>query len=188
MAAVANNPAFAKKTGIPQSVGSDFVKADKGHKFSKGGDTMATKGVNPFAKFEKSGKDSEKKGMKEGSKADMMMDKKQMMGMKTKKMADGGFASMPAGSPQQLAAMRNAVGLPAGASQGSVANGMPSRAPARAPARSAPMPVRPAGRATAMMKKGGDVKKYAKGGSVDGCAQRGKTKGTMITMMKGGKC
>ena len=43
MAAVANNPAFAKKTGIPQSVGSDFVKADKGHKVSKGGDTMASK-------------------------------------------------------------------------------------------------------------------------------------------------
>jgi hypothetical protein len=39
-----------------------------------------------------------------------------------------------------------------------------------------------------MMKKGGDVKKYAKGGSVDGCAQRGKTKGTMITMKKGGQC
>ena len=117
MAAIANNPAFAKKTGIPRSVGSDFVKADKGHKFSKGGDTMATKGVNPFAKFEKSGKDVEKKGMKEGSKADMMMDKKQMMGMN----------------------------------------------------------------------KGG-VMKYAKGGSVDGVAQRGKTKGTMITMKKGGKC
>ena len=41
------------------------------------------------------------------------------------------------------------------------------------------------------MKHGGKVKKYAKGGSVtrgDGCAQRGKTKGTMITMMKGGQC
>lgn len=29
------------------------------------------------------------------------------------------------------------------------------------------------------MKKGGKVKKYAKGGSIDGCAQRGKTRGTM---------
>ena len=38
---------------------------------------------NPFmAKFEKSGKDTEKKGMKEGSKADMARDKKQMMGGK----------------------------------------------------------------------------------------------------------
>jgi hypothetical protein len=44
MAAVANNPAFAKKAGIPQSVGSDFIKADKGRTFAKGGNTMATKG------------------------------------------------------------------------------------------------------------------------------------------------
>jgi hypothetical protein len=42
MAAVAHNPAFAKKVGIPQSVGKDFNNADKGRKFGKGG-TMATK-------------------------------------------------------------------------------------------------------------------------------------------------
>jgi hypothetical protein len=42
MAAVANNPAFAKKAGVPQSVGKEFSNADKGRKFSKGGDTMAT--------------------------------------------------------------------------------------------------------------------------------------------------
>ena len=29
MAAVANNPAFAKKVGVPASVGKEFVKADK---------------------------------------------------------------------------------------------------------------------------------------------------------------
>ena len=38
MAAVANNPAFAKKAGVPQSVGKEFNEADKGRKFSKGGD------------------------------------------------------------------------------------------------------------------------------------------------------
>ena len=43
MAAVANNPAFAKKAGVPQSVGQDFTKADKGRKFAQGG-LMATKG------------------------------------------------------------------------------------------------------------------------------------------------
>ena len=43
MAAVANNPSFAKKAGVPQSVGKDFTTADKGRKFSKGGDTMASK-------------------------------------------------------------------------------------------------------------------------------------------------
>ena len=37
MAAVAHNPAFAKKVGIPQSVGKDFNSADKGRKFGGGG-------------------------------------------------------------------------------------------------------------------------------------------------------
>ena len=38
MAAVANNPAFAKKVGIPKSVGEEFMKADKGKKYAKGGE------------------------------------------------------------------------------------------------------------------------------------------------------
>ena len=42
MEAVAHSPAFAKKAGVPQSVGKDFSSADKGRKFSKGGETMAT--------------------------------------------------------------------------------------------------------------------------------------------------
>ena len=43
MAAVAHNPAFAKKAGVPSSVGKEFISADKGRKFSQGGQTMATK-------------------------------------------------------------------------------------------------------------------------------------------------
>jgi len=90
MAAVANNPAFAKKVGVPQSVGKDFSNADKGKTFKRGGD-MATK-MNPgfMAMMAK------KKSAQEGSKADMASDKKQMMGMKKggmKKMAAGGSAS-----------------------------------------------------------------------------------------------
>ena len=38
MAAVAHNPAFAKKVGIPQSVGKEFNNADKGKTFKQGGD------------------------------------------------------------------------------------------------------------------------------------------------------
>jgi len=126
MAAIAHSPSFAKKVGVPQSVGKDFNEADKGRKFSKGGDTMATKmnpgfmammakkkGTDKMAAFEKSGKDVEKKGMKEGSKADMALDKKQMA-----------------------------------------------------------------------MKKGG-MTKMVKGGGIE---SKGKTKGTMIAMKKGGKC
>ena len=128
MEAVAHNPSFAKKAGIPQSVGKDFSTADKGKTFKRGGD-MATmdpkmmamksakrrgasmaptgmagmggmgmkKGGMTMAAFEKSGKDVEKKGVKEGSKADMAMDKKQMAAMKkggmTKKYASGGAIS-----------------------------------------------------------------------------------------------
>jgi hypothetical protein len=75
MAAVANSPKFAKKVGVPQSVGKDFTTADKGRKFSKGGDTMASK-MNPgfMAMMAKK---------KAGAKAEMPM----------KKMAGGGSAS-----------------------------------------------------------------------------------------------
>ena len=78
MEAVANNPAFAKKTGVPQSVGKEFSNADKGRKFSKGGD-MATK-MNPAFKAM-----IEKK--KAGAKADMPMKK----GGAAKKMNMGGM-------------------------------------------------------------------------------------------------
>jgi hypothetical protein len=37
MAAVANNPKFAKKAGVPSSVGKEFLTADKGKKFKEGG-------------------------------------------------------------------------------------------------------------------------------------------------------
>jgi len=44
MAAIAHNPAFAKKVGVPQSVGKDFNKADKGKKFGLGGGVGITRG------------------------------------------------------------------------------------------------------------------------------------------------
>lgn len=48
MAAVANNPKFAKRVGIPQSVGEEFVAADKGRKFGSGG-RIDRQGINkPF--------------------------------------------------------------------------------------------------------------------------------------------
>jgi len=119
MDAAAHNPVFAQQAGVPQSVAKDFSEASKGMKFGKGpksradlqrinkpetrqgkmelfkkgGNTMASKmPAALMAKFEKSGKDVEKKGVKEGSKKDMMMDRMQMK-MKTKKMASGGSAS-----------------------------------------------------------------------------------------------
>ena len=68
MAAVASNPAFAKKAGIPQRVGADFIKADKGRKFAKGGD-MAKK-MPPF--MGKETKAEEAKEMKVKAKSPAM--------------------------------------------------------------------------------------------------------------------
>jgi len=44
MAAVAKNPGFAKKVGVPAKVGQEFLTADKGKKFREGG--MALKPVD----------------------------------------------------------------------------------------------------------------------------------------------
>ena len=54
MAAVANNPKFAKETGVPQSVGREYMRADKGRSFS-GGD-LVKGGKKSFPDLNKDGK------------------------------------------------------------------------------------------------------------------------------------
>ncbi len=83
MAAVASNPKFAKKAGVPQSVGEEFIKADKGRKFAGGGDMKESKKmVGKEIAFMK------KKG------APKSMIKHEMSEMKgMKKMAAGGLAA-----------------------------------------------------------------------------------------------
>jgi hypothetical protein len=45
MAAIAHSPSFAKKVGVPQSVGKDFNQADKGKTFKQGGDMKESKAM-----------------------------------------------------------------------------------------------------------------------------------------------
>lgn len=75
MAAVANNPAFAKKVGIKQSVGKEFVAADKGKKLKEGGMAESKKMMAKEVAFmKKKGapksmvkhEEAEMKGMKRG--------------------------------------------------------------------------------------------------------------------------
>lgn len=96
MAAIAHSPSFAKKAGVPMSVGKDFTAADKGRKFAKGGDTMATK--KPFPKGLFGGKETYGEEMKEAKaiKSGKLTPKQYAMGEKSeeskmKKMATGGF-------------------------------------------------------------------------------------------------
>lgn len=82
MAAVANNPKFAKKVGIPQKVGEDYVKADKGRKFNRGGEMAESKKMTAkeVAFMKKKGapksmvkhEEAETKGMKKGGKVKCM--------------------------------------------------------------------------------------------------------------------
>jgi hypothetical protein len=84
MAAIAHNPAFAKKVGVPQSVGKDFNSADKGKTFKEGGtmkpvDMKKNPGIAklPTAVRNKMGY-MKKGGMAhDDAKADMKMDKAQ---------------------------------------------------------------------------------------------------------------
>jgi hypothetical protein len=78
MAAIAKNPKFAKKVGIPRSVGEEFLTADKGKKFKEGGEMRKT--VKKFG----SGSMSAKPGMPSFAKqyvgAALSAAKKAMMG------------------------------------------------------------------------------------------------------------
>jgi hypothetical protein len=150
MAAVAHNPKFAKKAGVPQSVGKEFNKADKGRKFSKGGDmkkmnmggyadggmTMVNKGGKMVPDFAADGKGKMAKGGM--AHADLKMDKKMM----------------------QKAVNKHEGRLHKGESMTKLSKG---------------------GMAPSKM---GAVKT---GKTPDGVVSKGKTKGTMVKMMRGGK-
>jgi hypothetical protein len=151
MAAVAHNPAFAKKAGVPQSVGKEFNKADKGKTFKQGGDMkkmnmggyadggmpMVMKDGKKVPTFAADGVGKMKKGGM--AHEDVKMDKKMM----------------------QKAVNKHEGRLHKGESMTKLAKG---------------------GMAPSKM---GSVKTSS---SRDGIATKGKTKGTMIAMKRGGKC
>jgi hypothetical protein len=90
MEAIAHSPSFAKKVGVPQSVGKDFSKADKGKTFKRGGE-MATSKMGKA--MMKPGMSTAKLGMKRPTPmADTDMDGMKKGG-KVKKMAAGGLSS-----------------------------------------------------------------------------------------------
>ena len=90
MAAVANNPSFAKKAGVPQSVGKDFNNADKGKTFKQGGD---------MKKMNMGGYAGGGMPMKDGKPAFIGDGKGAMKkGGMAKKMAGGGMAASKMGA------------------------------------------------------------------------------------------
>ena len=119
MAAVANNPSFAKKVGVPQSVGKEFNNADKGKTFKQGGDMKkmnmggySSGGAMPMKDGKPAFIGDGKGAMKKGgmAKADMKQDKSMMQkavnkhegrlhkGAAMTKLAKGGVAPSKMGS------------------------------------------------------------------------------------------
>jgi hypothetical protein len=108
MAAVAHNPAFAKKVGVSQSVGKDFNAADKGKKFKEGGEmkentkmdkaqdkAMVKKAVGMHDKQMHGGKKTDMAALKKGGMPMLMKDGKKVPAFAAKsggmtKMAKGG--------------------------------------------------------------------------------------------------
>ena len=133
MAAVANSPKFAKKVGVPQSVGKDFNQADKGREFSKGGDmkkmnmggyadggmTMVNKGGKMVPDFAADGKGKMAKGGM--AHEDVKMDKSMMQkavnkhegrlhkGESMTKLAKGGMAPSKMGAVKTAAPSRDGI-------------------------------------------------------------------------------
>jgi hypothetical protein len=144
MAAVANNPKFAKKAGVPSAVGKEFLTADKGKTFKEGG-TM--KKMNP--------------GMM------AMMAKK-----KPVKMNGGGKMPMVMKDGQKVPAF-------AADGEGKMKKGGKVHSDI---AKDKPMMKKVAAKAV----KGHEKRLHgmAKGGGVE---MKGKTKGAMIKMNKGGR-
>ena len=181
MAMVAHDPKAAKRLGIPQKVGKDYVEADKGRKFGSGGTMKESKQM-----MKKEVAFMKKKG---APKSMIKHEEAEMEGKKVRKFADGGstkYADLQARfarAKDREASFRQA-------------NSVEARAAAQRAARSASMAPRPAaptggaapgamgaGGTQAMMNKGGSVKKYARGGGIE---SKGKTRGEIIKMAGGG--
>ena len=99
MAAVANNPKFAKKAGVPQSVGEEFLQADKGRKFAKGGEMAESKAMvkKEIGFMKKAG----------APKSMIKHEESEMKGMK--KMASGGITTAKMGAVKTAAPSRDGM-------------------------------------------------------------------------------
>ena len=173
MQAVANNPKFAKKVGVPQSVGKDFSTADKNRKFSKGGDTMAN--TSRMNRLEELGRVNAEKASTAKGKRNLSAEKSRIVKELEK------HKSMPASKAHK--------GLKMGGMTGYASGGMPMvmKDGKKVPSFAAD--------GKGKMKMGGSVApskmgKVKTNSRPDGVAERGLTKArkpVMKTMARGGK-
>jgi hypothetical protein len=168
MAAIAHSPEFAKKAGVPMSVGKDFVAADKGKTF-RTGKTSPKAGINkqkthhgamqmPNAMLNKY------IGHKDGG---------MMKAVDSKK--NPGLAKLPT-------EVRNKMGY---AKNGGMMKHDDMKQDMPMMKKVAKKEVKAHEKSMHKMASGGKTGQLSK---ADGCATKGKSKGTMIKMNMGGKC
>ena len=104
MAAVAHSPEFAKKAGVPQSVGKEFNKADKGKTFKRGGEMANTSRMN---RLEELGRVNAEKARTPKGKANLMAEKKRVVG--ELKMASGGITKAKMGGVRTAAPSKDGI-------------------------------------------------------------------------------
>lgn len=170
MEAIAHNKAFAKKAGVPQSVGQEFAKADKGKTFKKGGmmkhsdmkEDMKMDKSQDKAMIKKAFRQHDIQEHKGGKGTKLALKKGGMM-----KYADGGQVDPRAAMMAKKRPMPPGRMPPQGNPNVAAPQlqGRPTMARPMAPA-AAPAPTMP-------MKKGGMAKKMADGGETSGGAYTG---------------
>ena len=190
MAAVANNPKFAAETGVPQSVGKDYEKADKMKgmkKYQAGGMSQGYNARLDDSMGAKNGK--KKQGMKsrrdESEGMEKSMGKRKFAGDKAMKFQRGG--PMPAGMANRRAGVTGGAMPQQGPELMMPETGsMPRRRindPTPAQQRQAMRQARSAARRGGGGRKAGG-KIYKAGGKVRGagCATQGSRPAKMVTM------
>jgi hypothetical protein len=98
MAMVANDRAAAKRLGIPQKVGKEFMEADKGRKFARGGEMKESKAMV-----------KKEIGFMKKAGAPKSMIKHEESEMKTAKYANGGITKAKMGTVKTAAPSRDGV-------------------------------------------------------------------------------
>ena len=196
MEAIAHNKAFAKKVGVPQSVGKDFSNADKGKTFRKGGLQMNKMDPKMMAAMMA----ARKKPMMQPGMAQPGTPPMMKKGGGVKKMADGGETSGGAYTGSRLNMPSNTRLGKLNARDTKEFNKAENSEYGKELSKAREAGIVPrmtkeakAGYGSDTMpgseyKKGGNVKKMAKGGMArgGGIEVRGKTKGAMVKMNMGG--
>lgn len=196
MAMVAHDPKAAKRVGIPQSVGRDYVEADKGRKF--GDSKMKTKKYAEGGKlsaFGKAFRDARAAGASDFTYGGKMYSTKTADTPKpatTDMMADARAGTSKFREDLAKGQAQAAANAPRADAEGfgaAVRRAQAAAAASRTPRDDAEGFGAAMRRAQAAagakpfgMKKGGSVYRRA----ADGVTQRGKTKGTEIRMARGG--